>query len=84
MILLCGELGIGKELFVYVIYNESDWKYNKFICVNCVVLFENFFELELFGYEDGVFLGVKCGGKKGLFEEVNNGSIFLDEIGELI
>ncbi len=51
--------------------------------MNCATLSENLLESELFGYEDGAFSGAKRGGKKGLFEEANNGSIFLDEIGEL-
>lgn len=51
--------------------------------MNCAALSENLLESELFGYEDGAFSGAKRGGKKGLFEEANNGSIFLDEIGEL-
>lgn len=82
-ILLRGESGTGKELFAHAIHNESDRKYNKFIRVNCAALSENLLESELFGYEDGAFSGAKRGGKKGLFEEANNGSIFLDEIGEL-
>lgn len=81
-ILLRGESGTGKELFAHAIHNESDRKYNKFIRVNCAALSENLLESELFGYEDGAFSGAKRGGKKGLFEEANNGSIFLDEIGE--
>lgn len=51
--------------------------------MNCAALSETLLESELFGYEDGAFSGAKRGGKKGLFEEANNGSIFLDEIGEL-
>lgn len=82
-ILLRGESGTGKELFAHAIHNESDRKYNKFIRVNCAALSENLLESELFGYEEGAFSGAKRGGKKGLFEEANNGSIFLDEIGEL-
>ncbi|MED1122992.1 sigma 54-interacting transcriptional regulator [Bacillus atrophaeus] len=82
-ILLRGESGTGKELFAHAIHNDSDRKYNKFIRVNCAALSETLLESELFGYEDGAFSGAKRGGKKGLFEEANNGSIFLDEIGEL-
>src|SRR5690606_14396174 len=65
------------------IHNESDRKFNKFIRVNCAAIAESVLESELFGYEEGAFTGAKSGGKKGLFEEANNGSIFLDEIGEL-
>lgn len=82
-VLLRGESGTGKELFAHAIHNESDRKHNKFIRVNCASLSESLLESELFGYEDGSFTGAKHGGKKGLFEEANHGSIFLDEIGEL-
>ncbi|WP_462412140.1 sigma-54 interaction domain-containing protein [Neobacillus sp. Marseille-QA0830] len=82
-ILLRGESGTGKELFAHAIHNASDRKYNKFIRVNCAALSESLLESELFGYEEGAFSGAVRGGKRGLFEEANNGSIFLDEIGEL-
>lgn len=82
-VLLRGESGTGKELFAHAIHNGSDRKYNKFIRVNCAALAESLLESELFGYEEGAFSGAKRGGKRGLFEEANNGSIFLDEIGEL-
>ncbi|MGX1900947.1 PAS domain S-box-containing protein [Thermolongibacillus altinsuensis] len=82
-ILLRGESGTGKELFAHAIHNASDRKYHKFIRVNCAAISESLLESELFGYEEGAFSGAKRGGKKGLFEEANNGSIFLDEIGEL-
>ena len=82
-IFLRGESGTGKELFAHAIHNASDRKYNKFIRVNCAALSETLLESELFGYEEGAFTGAKRGGKRGLFEEADNGSIFLDEIGEL-
>jgi len=82
-VLLRGESGTGKELFAHAIHNESDRKYNKFVRVNCAALTESLLESELFGYEEGAFSGAKRGGKRGLFEEANHGSIFLDEIGEL-
>ncbi|MBM7552353.1 PAS domain S-box-containing protein [Thalassobacillus pellis] len=82
-VLLRGESGTGKELFAHAIHNESDRRHNKFIRVNCASIAESLLESELFGYEEGAFSGAKRGGKKGLFEEANNGSIFLDEIGEL-
>ncbi|WP_067728131.1 sigma 54-interacting transcriptional regulator [Oceanobacillus damuensis] len=82
-VLLRGESGTGKELFAHAIHNESDRKHNKFIRVNCAAIAESLLESELFGYEDGAFTGAKRGGKKGLFEEANHGSIFLDEISEL-
>jgi len=82
-VLLRGESGTGKELFAHAIHNASDRKYNKFIRVNCAAISETLLESELFGYEEGAFSGAKRGGKRGYFEEANNGSIFLDEIGEL-
>ncbi|RWZ60133.1 PAS domain S-box protein [Halobacillus fulvus] len=82
-VLLRGESGTGKELFAHAIHNESKRRHNKFIRVNCAAIDESILESELFGYEDGAFSGAKRGGKKGLFEEANHGSIFLDEIGEL-
>lgn len=82
-VLLRGDSGTGKELFAHAIHNASSKKYNKFIRVNCAAIAESILESELFGYEEGAFTGAKSGGKKGLFEEANHGSIFLDEIGEL-
>ncbi|CRK84056.1 sigma-54 interaction domain-containing protein [Neobacillus massiliamazoniensis] len=82
-VLLRGESGTGKELFAHAIHNASDRKFNKFIRVNCAAISETLLESELFGYEEGAFSGALRGGKRGLFEEANNGSIFLDEIGEL-
>lgn len=82
-VLLRGESGTGKELFAHAIHNASDRRFNKFVRVNCAALSETLLESELFGYEEGAFSGAKRGGKRGLFEEANNGSIFLDEIGEL-
>ncbi|MBD1378778.1 sigma 54-interacting transcriptional regulator [Metabacillus arenae] len=82
-VLLRGESGTGKELFAHAIHNASDRKYNKFIRVNCAAISENLLESELFGYEEGAFSGASRGGRRGYFEEANNGSIFLDEIGEL-
>ncbi|WP_110927494.1 sigma 54-interacting transcriptional regulator [Bacillus massiliglaciei] len=82
-VLLRGESGTGKELFAHAIHNASDRKFNRFIRVNCAAISESLLESELFGYEDGAFTGAKRGGKAGYFEEADNGSIFLDEIGEL-
>lgn len=82
-VLLRGESGTGKELFAHAIHSSSDRKYKKFIRVNCAAIAEHLLESELFGYEEGAFTGAKRGGKRGLFEEANHGSIFLDEIGEL-
>lgn len=82
-VLLRGESGTGKELFAHAIHSASERKYNKFVRVNCAALSEELLDHELFGYEEGTILGSRIGEKRGLFEEANNGSIFLDEIGEL-
>lgn len=82
-VLLRGESGTGKELFAHAIHSESSRKYNQFVRVNCASLTETLLESELFGYEEGSFTGAKKGGKKGLFEEADNGTIFLDEISEI-
>ncbi|OMC86630.1 Fis family transcriptional regulator [Viridibacillus sp. FSL H7-0596] len=82
-VFLRGESGTGKELFAHAIHSASDRIYNKFIRVNCAAIAEHLLESELFGYEEGAFTGAKRGGKRGLFEEADKGSIFLDEIGEM-
>lgn len=79
-ILITGESGTGKELFAHSIHNSSDRKDFPFVAINCAALNENILESELFGYEEGAFTGAKKGGKIGLFEIANNGTIFLDEI----
>lgn len=82
-VLLLGESGTGKEIFAHAIHNASDRKYNQFVRVNCAAIAQSLLESELFGYEEGAFTGAKKGGKKGLFEEANRGTIFLDEISEI-
>lgn len=82
-VLVTGESGVGKELFVHSIHNESERKNNPFITINCSAIPENLIESELFGYEEGAFTGAKKGGKIGKFQLANGGSIFLDEIGEM-
>jgi len=82
-VLLLGESGTGKELFAGSIHNNSNRKSHPFVAINCATLPENLLESELFGYEEGAFTGAKKGGKLGLFEIANRGTIFLDEIGDL-
>jgi transcriptional regulator with GAF, ATPase, and Fis domain/CHASE2 domain-containing sensor protein len=80
-ILISGESGTGKELAAKAIHELSGRKENNFIAVNCGALSENLLESELFGHVRGAFTGATAD-KKGRFEAANNGTIFLDEIGE--
>ena len=82
-ILIFGETGTGKELFAQSIHNYSPRRKGPFIAINCAALPESLLESELFGYEEGAFTGSKKGGKMGIFELANGGTIFLDEIGEI-
>lgn len=81
-VLIEGESGAGKEVIVNAILGESKRK-NPFVNINCSAIPENLFESELFGYSSGSFTGAQKGGKAGKFETANNGTIFLDEIGEM-
>lgn len=82
-VLLRGESGTGKELFAHAIHNASNRRGAQFIRVNCAAIAESLLESELFGYAEGAFTGARKGGKRGLFEEADGGTIFLDEIGEM-
>lgn len=82
-ILITGESGTGKEVLAQAIHNNSPRKNYPFIPINCAALPPNLLESELFGYADGAFTGARKGGKQGLFELAHNGTIFLDEIGDM-
>ncbi|OMF59294.1 sigma-54-dependent Fis family transcriptional regulator [Paenibacillus sp. FSL R5-0490] len=82
-VLVTGESGTGKEMFAKSIHHLSPFSTGPFISVNCGAIPEPLFESELFGYEEGAFTGAKKGGKPGKFELADNGTIFLDEIGEM-
>ncbi|MCM3568450.1 sigma-54-dependent Fis family transcriptional regulator [Neobacillus mesonae] len=82
-VLLLGETGAGKTEIAKVIHQLSRRKDKPFHMINCAALPESLIEIELFGYKGGMFTGGDPGGKKGLFETANGGTIFLDEIGEL-
>ncbi len=83
-ILLTGESGTGKELFAHAIHNCSPRRNMPFVAINCAALPESLLESELFGYEEGAFTGAKRGGKMGLFEFAHKGTLFLDEVEEMI
>lgn len=82
-ILIIGESGTGKELFAQSIHSASRRSQGPFVAVNCSTFQEGLLQSELFGYEEGAFTGARKGGKIGLFELANKGTIFLDEIGEM-
>ena len=81
-VLINGESGVGKEVFSQIIHSLSARKHNPFIAVNCGAIPEGTIDSELFGHEKGSFTGA-VDNRKGYFETVNGGTIFLDEIGEL-
>jgi transcriptional regulator with PAS, ATPase and Fis domain len=81
-VLINGESGVGKEVFAHIIHTLSARKHNPFIAVNCGAIPEGTIDSELFGHEKGSFTGA-VDSRKGYFETVNGGTIFLDEIGEM-
>jgi PAS domain S-box-containing protein len=82
-VLILGDSGTGKELFAHSIHNSSARRRKPFIKVNCAAIPDELLESELFGYEQGAFTGAKKGGKIGKFEVADQGTIFLDEIGDM-
>lgn len=82
-VLIRGESGVGKEVLARAIHNSSRRKDMPLIKVNCAAIPEALLESELFGFEEGAFTGAKKGGKLGKFELAHNGTIFLDEIGDM-
>ncbi len=82
-VIITGESGTGKEIIARHIHNLSTYSKGPFIIVNCGAIPESLIESELFGYTKGAFTGADPKGKIGFFEKANNGTIFLDEIGEL-
>jgi len=81
-VLIEGESGVGKEVFSRVIHELSPRKHNHFIAINCGAIPEGTINSELFGHEKGAFTGASAE-RKGYFETVDKGTIFLDEIGEM-
>ncbi len=82
-VLLQGESGTGKEVIARFIHKNSSRANKPFITVNCAAIPESLLESELFGYEEGAFTGAKKGGRPGMFELADTGTIFLDEIGDM-
>ena len=82
-ILILGETGTGKELIAGAIHARSPNFNGPLITVNCAAIPKELIESELFGYEKGAFSGANISGKKGLIEEAEHGTLFLDEVGDL-
>jgi PAS domain S-box-containing protein len=82
-VLITGESGTGKEMFAQAIHHASNRRIHPFVRINCASIPRELLEAELFGYEKGAFTGALTSGKPGKFELANQGSIFLDEIGDM-
>ena len=81
-VLLCGESGVGKEVFAQFIHNQSKRSDEEFVAINCAAIPENMLEAVLFGYEKGAFTGA-VQATPGKFEQAQNGTLLLDEISEM-
>lgn len=82
-ILILGESGTGKEVFSSILHASSKRRFSPFIKVNCSAISPTLLDAELFGYEAGAFTGASPKGKAGLFETADNGTLLLDEIGDM-
>jgi transcriptional regulator with PAS, ATPase and Fis domain len=82
-VIILGETGTGKELIASAIHYKSPNFNGPFVTLNCSAIPKDLIESELFGYEKGAFTGAHASGKKGLVEEAANGTLFLDEVGDL-
>lgn len=82
-VLIQGETGVGKELVAQSIHTASSRAGKPFVAINCASLTESLLESELFGYEEGAFSGAVKGGRAGMFESAQGGTVFLDEIGDM-
>lgn len=82
-VLITGESGVGKEVVADEVYRHSLRNNRPYIKVNCAAIPSSLLESELFGYEKGAFSGANAGGKAGLFELADGGTLLLDEIGDL-
>jgi sigma-54 dependent transcriptional regulator, acetoin dehydrogenase operon transcriptional activator AcoR len=82
-VLITGESGTGKEIFAQSIHNYSKRHDEPFVALNCAALPQSVLESELFGYVKGAFTGARSEGKTGIFELAHNGTVFLDEVGEM-
>ncbi|MBP1761507.1 MAG: putative sigma54 specific transcriptional regulator [Firmicutes bacterium] len=82
-ILIQGESGVGKEVVARELHYQSPRRDKPYIKINCAAIPESLLESELFGYEKGAFTGARKEGKMGIFELANNGSLFLDEVGDI-
>lgn len=82
-VLITGDSGVGKEMLSELIHNNSNRKKETFAKINCAAISDNLKESEFFGYEPGSFTGASKFGKKGIIELSQNGTLFMDEIGEM-